>query len=218
MPARAAAGYNKAVTPANDITCVIFDFERTLCSESYFAELPSPARETVRNLLFAEGGTSLGEAWLTGKLSTNNIVHRLAEQIDMSAEDIRASLYLGCANMRFNRPVWKFAKEQARHGRKTALVTVSPDVFADVVVPSHDLTAVFDVIVSSAAQGRLRLESLWDSAFSALGPQYGYAHSLLIDDSAEAVSRFLALGGRGHRYVGDSEFVKWTRAMAEGSV
>jgi FMN phosphatase YigB (HAD superfamily) len=113
--------------------------------------------------------------------------------------------------MSFNQAVWNFARTQSAEGRKLALVTGNADIFREVIVPSHGLDREFDSIVSSSDFG-VELPSkqpLWDAAFDALGPEFGYANSLLVEDTLREVELFRDLGGAAYQYRNGQEFDDW---------
>ena len=81
----------------------------------------------------------------------------------------------------------------------------------EVIVPSHGLDREFDSIVSSSDFG-VELPSqqpLWDAAFDALGPEFGYANSLLVEDTLREVELFRDLGGAAYQYRNGQEFDDW---------
>lgn len=113
--------------------------------------------------------------------------------------------------MRFNPGVLKLARYSRERGLKLALVTINADVFTRVVVPSHRLDDLFDVIVNSADRRELDKRALWHRAFEAMGSQIGFHNSLLIDDSMKCVKWFRELGGDAYCYRGDRELEQWLR-------
>ena len=113
--------------------------------------------------------------------------------------------------MSFNQSVWNFARTQRADGRNLALVTGNADIFREVIVPSHGLDREFDSLVSSS-NFRVELPSkqpLWDAVFDALRPEFGYANSLLIEDTRREVELFRDLGGSAYQYRTDQEFDDW---------
>ena len=197
----------------NDINTVVFDFSGTLCSQRYFIPLGQPALDAIADLVFGAGSATWAEPWMRGDLNSRDIARYLAAHLPFSEQEILAALRGGCANMAFNPDVVDFAAEQRRLGRKTALVTANMDIFTDVVVPAHDLDAMFDIVLNTADFGVLDKGVLWRHAFDTFGPGYGYGSALLIEDSADAVADFRSRGGAAYQYVDDHAFADWLRDM-----
>ncbi|MDP6455453.1 MAG: hypothetical protein QF898_19400 [SAR202 cluster bacterium] len=196
-------------TPS-DFREVVIDFGFTLCSDYYFRELGTRYEKRITELVFSRD-SEIGRQWMGGLVSSEDVAEYLSNHLDISANDIHSALTRGCTQMSFNKAVWDFARSQRADGRKTALVTVNADIFRDVIVPSHGLDREFDTIVSSSDFG-VKLPSkqtLWDTAFEALGAEFGYANSLLIEDTRREVELFRNLGGAAHQYRNDSEFNDW---------
>lgn len=91
------------------------------------------------------------------------------------------------------------------------------DVFTEVVVPSHNLHNVFDVIINAADFHQPDKKILWDIAFCKLGDGITYYNSLLIDDREEHVKRFKELGGSVHHYSNDNKFRDWLNRIGWGN-
>lgn len=194
----------------SDIRAVIIDFGFTLSSDYYFRELGPRYTERITELVFSRD-SSISRRWMGGLVTSEDVAEYLSDHLDASAEDIYSALVRGCSRMSFNQAVWDFARDQKAEGRKLALVTVNADIFRDVIVPSHGLDEEFDTIVSSSD---FKSESpskrpLWDAAFDALGPEFRYANSLLIEDTRREVELFRKLGGMAYRYRNDSDFNDW---------
>jgi hypothetical protein len=85
------------------------------------------------------------------------------------------------------------------------------DVFTRVVVPSHRLDTIFDVILNSADYGELRKDRLWPIAFEMLGRGIGYHNSLLIEDGPQEPALFRANGGDAYQYEDDDRFRAWLK-------
>jgi hypothetical protein len=87
-----------------------------------------------------------------------------------------------------------------------ALVTVNPDLFTDHIVPVHDLTAVFDVIVVSSAEGTDDKSGLCDRALTRLGYAGPRSAALLIDNRRDLVNAWIDTGGAGYLFHSDEQF------------
>ena len=197
----------------SDIRAVVIDFGFTLSSDYYFRELGSRYTERITELLFSRD-SAISRRWMGGLVTSKDVAECLSDHLDASAEDIYSALARGCSRMSFNQAVRDFAMNQKAQGRKLALVTVNADIFKDVIVPSHGLDREFDTIVSSS-DFKTELPSkqpLWDAAFDALGPEFGYANSLLIEDTRREIELVRELGGSAYRYRNDPDFIGWLAA------
>ena len=144
-------------------------------------------------------------------ISSHEVSERLSDCLGFSVDEIHSALARGCSRTSFNQSVWNFARTQRADGRKLALVTGDVDIVREVIVPSHGLDREFDSIVSSSDFG-VELpakQPLWDAAFDALGPEFGYANSLLIEDTRREVELFRDRGGAAYQYRNDQEFDDW---------
>lgn len=200
---------DNVVTPS-DIRAVIIDFGFTLSSDFYFRELGSQYSERITALVFSND-SKIGRQWMGGLVTSKDVAGYLSDHLNISASEIYRALAQGCSRMSFNQAVLDFARNQKSEGRKLALVTVNADIFGEVIVPSHGLDGEFDTIVSSSDFGAElpSKQRLWDAAFDALGTEFGYANSLLIEDTRREVELFRALGGAAYRYRNDSDFSDW---------
>lgn len=146
-----------------------------------------------------------------GLISSHEVSKRLSDCLGLSADEIHSALARGCSRTSFNQSVWNFARTQRADGGKLALVTGDVDIVGEITVPSHGLDREFDSIVSSSDFG-VELPSkqpLWDATFDALGPEFGYANSLLIEDTRREVDLFRDLSGTAYQYRNDQEFDDW---------
>ena len=191
------------------IKCVVFDFAGTLCSCPYFRPLGPAFLDLVTEKIFGKSSDQWADPWMRGDLSSREVAAYLSGLSGLTEDAILNGLQKGCRSLRFNPAVYEFAKAQKRAGRKTVLATLNMDVFSQIVVPSHSLSSVFDVIVNTSDLGTLKKEVLWQEAFRRLGDEINFPNSLLIDDSPQMVSMFRDLGGVAYRYTNDSEFQNW---------
>ena len=145
-------------------------------------------------------------------ISSHEVSERLSDCLGLSADEIQSALARGCSRMSFNQSVWNFARTQRADGRNLALVTGNADIFREVIVPSHGLDREFDSIVCCSDFGvelPLNHPPHWDAVFDALGPEFGYANSLLIEDTRREVDLFRDLSGTAYQYRNDQEFDDW---------
>ena len=193
-----------------DIRAVIIDFGFTLSSDYYFRELGPQYTDRIAQFVFSRD-SEIGRRWMGGLISSHEVSERLSDCLGLSANQIQSALARGCSRMSFNQSVWNFARTQRADGRNLALVTGNADIFREVIVPSHGLDREFDSLVSSS-NFRVELPSkqpLWDAVFDALRPEFGYANSLLIEDTRREVELFRDLGSAAYQYRNGQEFDDW---------
>jgi FMN phosphatase YigB (HAD superfamily) len=190
------------------IRCIIFDFFNTLCSELYFSPLGQDFGAVVTEAIFTgENKTRWASPWCCGSLSSADIAEYLSGLTGIMPDHILAALNDGCAHLRLNPAIWRFAQSQRAQGRSTALVTVNTDVFTRVVVPAHGFDRVFDVVVNSADYDTEDKNALCEIAFVHLDG-CSFENSLLIDDETKNLNAFRARGGITHQYTGDEVFAE----------
>ena len=192
------------------IKCVIFDFGFTLSPDYYFNVCPVGCpqwHEVIQKVIFGEAAIMI--PWMKGELTSLDIARILARYIPLDIPTIAATMEKGCERLSFNQAIWDFAVAQKGASRKTALVTDNMDVFTKIVVPSHGLDTLFNVILNSADLHEIRKEFLWPVVFERLGNGIGYENSLLIEDGENEPALFRALGGTAHQYSSDAVFLEW---------
>lgn len=200
---------NNFVNPA-DIRCIVFDFGFTLSSDLYFKVAPPECpnwQALIQQHIF--GNADLVDKWMGGAMTLRDIAMEFAPVVGMAVPRIVNFMELGCKDLDFNEAVLDFAVEQRERGRKTALVTGNMDVFTKIVVPFHNLSDKFDVIVNSFDYRETDKLVLWPQAFELLGNEVGYGQSLLIEDSEKNVTKFRESAGYAYQYEGDARFLEW---------
>lgn len=198
-----------AIDP-KQIQCVVFDFGFTLSPDYYFNVAPPGCphwHAVIQKVIFAD--PAITNPWMRGDLTTLDIAGIISRHFSMDIPTIAATLEKGCERLRFNPAVWDFAVALKAAGRKTALVTDNMDVFSKVVVPSHGLDRLFNVIINSSDFHEIDKKYLWPIAFERLGGALGYANSLLIEDGEHEPALFKSLGGHAHQYTNDAAFLAW---------
>jgi FMN phosphatase YigB (HAD superfamily) len=196
------------------IKCVVIDFGFTLSPDYYFNVTPPgcPQWHTViQEVIFRDPAITI--PWMKGELTSLDIAGILSRHFQLDIRTIAETMEKGCEHLALNPAVRDFAVAQKAAGRKTALVTDNMDVFTKVVVPSHGLERLFDVILNSADFHEIRKEFLWPIAFERLGGGIGYANSLLIEDGENEPTKFRALGGYACQYSNDAAFLEWLDAV-----
>jgi FMN phosphatase YigB (HAD superfamily) len=198
----------------SNLACVVFDFGFTLSPDYYFNVVPSGCPQwhaVIQKVILGDPAITI--PWMKGELTSLDIAGILSRHFPLDIPTIATTMEKGCQRLGFNPAVWDFAVAQKAAGRKTALVTDNMDVFSKVVVPSHGLDQLFDVILNSADFHEIRKEFLWPIAFERLGGGIGYTNSLLIEDGENEPAMFRSLGGWAYQYFNDAAFLEWLERM-----
>jgi FMN phosphatase YigB (HAD superfamily) len=194
------------------VQCIVCDFAFTLCSDLYFKELGSEWVDLITKILFCKPCPLITKKWGSGECSSKEIAQFLSTRLPFSSCEILDALYRGCATLTLNPGVRDFVLQERDKGKKLALVTINMDVFTEIVVQSHRLDTIFDVIVNSADYSyKGQKEMLWNKAFELLGPDYHYSNSFLIEDGQDCPKRFRELGGQAYQYTDDCTFEEWLK-------
>ena len=204
-------------TDLRHIRCIVFDYGFTLSSGLYFNVSPPEVPEwpdLVQRVIF--GRDDITHPWMCGEIGLGDIATLLADETGMETEAVLGYLRHGCMDLGFNEAVYEFACWVRSTPLKSALVTGNMDVFSDVIVPSHRLDGLFDVIVNSADVGTCDKTLLWPIAFQSVGNGISYSHSLLIEDGEGNPTAFRKRGGIAHQYIGDAEFGEWLQDVHFG--
>lgn len=184
------------MTPA----VLLWDFGDTLADERWMRRPPAdcPTWEAVWEDVMAE----YADDWNVGRIGAREIFRVLAARSGMTVEGVRSHARGCCERVAFNKTAWRVASERRL---PQALVTVNPDLFADVVVPAHGLDGVFDEIVMSFAERTDDKSALCDIALERLGFAGPRSHALLIDNRIDLVDAWKHQGGAGYRYESDQK-------------
>jgi hypothetical protein len=204
-------------TDLGHIQCVVFDYGFTLSSGFYFNVSPPGApnwSDLVQEAIFSR--SEIIEPWMRGEISLNDIAYILAHETGLRSKELLYYLRRGCTDLGFNKSIHEFACWVRSTPLKSALVTINMDVFSDVIIRSHGLGKLFDVIVNSAEVGTCDKTILWPMAFESLGSHISYHNSLLIEDGEKHPTEFRNRGGMSHQYLGDREFFDWLDGLYFG--
>lgn len=180
---------------------LLWDFGDTLVDERWMRRPPPECAtwETVWDDVMAD----LADDWNVGRIGTDQVVGALAERSGMTVATVRSHARRCCESITFHPVAWRVASERRL---PQALVTVNPDLLADVVVPAYGLDDVFDTIVTSSEARTDDKASLCDIALERLGVDGPRSDALLIDNRRDLVGAWRTLGGAGYWFRGDETF------------
>lgn len=183
------------------ISALLWDFGDTLVDERWMRRPPSGCATWGDS--WAEVMTELADDWNVGAITCAHVFKEMAIRTGLSQRDVEVHARDCCRRIKFHASAWRCARERCR---PQALVTVNPDIFVDSVVPSYDLTAVFDVIVVSATEQMADKVKLCDAALDRLGHHGDRSEALLVDNRADLVRSWEAAGGAGYWFQSDNQF------------
>jgi hypothetical protein len=164
------------------ISVLLWDFGDTLVDEGWMLRAPMgcPTWESS----WADVMTDLPDDWNVGAVTSNVAFQALASRTGMSAEDAEGHARVCCQEIEFHPWTWLYVEERRR---PQALVRVNPDLFLDFVVPLHDLTAVFELIIVSATEHCADKVELCEVALARLDFAGDRTEALLVDNRPDLV-------------------------------
>lgn len=179
------------------IQAVLWDFGDTLADERWMlAPLPgAPDWPTVYQQIL--DGDDLADRWNLGQATTVEIAEELAAALGVSPDSIERHMQFCCRNITFYPAVMALA---AKLACPQAIVTINPDIFSTVVVPTYRFHERFASIVTSWQERTLSKADLCDIAMTRLTGATDREACLLIDNKLDNVLEWRARGGRAWHF------------------
>lgn len=181
---------------------LLWDFGDTLADERWMLQIPEGCPDWPA--AWREVMATHADRWNVGAVATTDVIRALAGCTGMAPDRLAAHARRCCEQITFHSGAWSLARERRL---PQAIVTVNPDLFVDVVVPLHDLSSVFDVIVASCTEGTDDKTALCAVALERLGYDGPRSEALLIDNRRDLVQAWKDSGGAGYLFEGDDRFV-----------
>jgi len=144
----------------------------------------------------------LGNQWSRGDINSEQVARQLATTLSATAELALQHMQQCSRNIDFSPVLHQFALTQET---PQAIVTVNPDIFTEIIVPHYKLTESFDPIITSWQEKELNKADLCDITLKRLSIERSSA--LLIDNMKGNIDEWMARGGKGYWYRGDSSFI-----------
>jgi FMN phosphatase YigB (HAD superfamily) len=190
-----------------DVDVILFDFGGTLAEEVDSLFLTSddvpPSWLDLWNARLAEPG--FVDSWERGAVSATQLIDALAHRFGTETEVVRNYIQNRCRNIRFYAGIMRAVAARKRRGSAQAIVTVNPDLFAE-IAEHYALDELFDTIVLSAREGTTDKVELCRIALDRLETQ-DVSSALLIDNNLEHVRAFERVGGTGYQFIDDAAFL-----------
>lgn len=177
---------------------VFIDFHGTLCHDLFWRSLPQDAQSRLGDFLFRDN-LPLVTGWMRGELASEAVNQQVATAIDVPYDAVWEAFVSDCETMAV--PAATLGQiEQLRAGAIVLLVTDNMDCFRRFTVPALGLDRHFDGIVNSSDTGVLKADGN-GAIFGDLAAEWGVPieRCTLLDDSADACSNIVDLGGRAMR-------------------
>jgi FMN phosphatase YigB (HAD superfamily) len=183
------------------VTTVLFDFGGTLADEHWMraSEPPFPGFGAA----YHREREAATNDWDCGRVSTDELARRIAQHLGVDAAEVRAHIGVLCRQLVFFDSVMTYARRRRRQARRQALVTVNPDLFAD-IVEHYGLDDLFDAIVVSSTEQTDDKLVLCERALRRLNAPI--TDALLIDNLAANVAAFRNAGGDAYHFIDDATF------------
>jgi FMN phosphatase YigB (HAD superfamily) len=183
------------------VTVVLFDFGGTLADEHWMraSDPPFPGFSAA----YHREREAATKDWDCGRVSTDELARRIAQHLAVDAAAVRSHIGVLCRQLVFFDSVMAYARRRRDEARPQALVTVNPDLFAD-IVEHYRLDVLFDAIVVSSTEQTDDKLLLCKRALHRLDRPI--TDALLIDNLAANVAAFRDAGGHAYHFIDDATF------------
>jgi len=181
------------------IKCLLWDFGDTLCDERFIWGSGPEWMEVYET--FDDDG--LGAQWCLGEITTRDFSEALGARMNRAPESIAARMAECCRSIQYFPHTYDFFKSCHL---PQAIVTVNPDLFSDVIVPTWNLNQYCGAIVTSWEERTDDKNILNRVAIERLGLDCRNSEALLIDNKHSNIVEWVRVGGAGYRHTGDRVF------------
>lgn len=185
------------------LKCVLWDFGDTLADERWMLEPLDGVPEWPEVWARVAGG-ELADAWNLGQIDASTVIAAVAARLRAPVEQVADHVARCCSDLRFFEAPLRIARNSKL---PQALVTINPDAFSSLVVPSYDLAQLFEPIVTSWEERTLDKGELSARALELLGGEIHPSEALLIDNKSPNVEAWERRGGRGYVFRSEETFV-----------
>lgn len=185
------------------LKCVLWDFGDTLADERWMLE-PLDGVPEWQKVWARVAGVELADAWNLGQINASTVISAVAARLRAPVEQVADHVARCSADLRFFEAPLRIARNSKL---PQALVTINPDAFSSLVVPSYDLAQLFKPIVTSWEERTLDKGELAARALELLCRDIHPSEALLIDNKSSNVEAWERRGGRGYVFRNEKTFV-----------
>jgi len=182
-----------------NLQALLWDFGDTLADERWMlAPLAGAPGWPATYGQVLQGG-ELADRWNVGAVTAADVAAVFGEALSVPAERILGHMRACCREVSLYADVMALAAGLAA---PQAIVTINPDIFSEVVVPTYGLRDRFQAIVTSWEERTLSKADLCDVAMARLPGAVDREACLLIDNRMENVAEWRARGGAAWHFRG----------------
>ncbi|NKC01484.1 MAG: hypothetical protein GKR90_23705 [Pseudomonadales bacterium] len=181
------------------ISCLLWDFGDTLCDERFIWS-SGPEWMAVYETFDNDGP---GAQWSLGEIDQHKFSQQISMPLGLPPDAVLAHMIECCHRIKFFEKTFAFF--QSMH-LPQAIVTVNPDLFSEVIVPTYDLDKYCEEIVTSWQEHSLDKRVLGRCAMERMGLGADIGNALLIDNKLTNVEDWISAGGAGYHFEGDLKF------------
>ncbi len=183
---------------------VLFDFDGVLCKGRLYKKTLLPNYPEIYDWIQMNifgNNKEIFHDWMRNRITSAEINELIAKNTGIECNFLNELYEESGHQIELEKEVRDLAESLKLSGKKIGIVTNNMDIFSKIIVPSHQLNTLFDVIVNSADYGLLKKDEngrLFDIALTVLGEKI--ENSLMIDDSESTIELYRQKGGQGFVY------------------
>ncbi len=187
------------------IKAILWDFGDTLADERWMLA-PMAGSPRWPELYQGElmNGTELIARWNIGAISSEDVAAIFGKTLNVPALQVVEHMEECSRRISFFPGVMEIVEGRLL---PQAIVTINPDIFSRIVVPTFGLVGKFDAILTSWEQKTASKADLCDTAIARLDSNLSRAECLLIDNRPDCIEEWTARGGTGYRFVDERSLV-----------
>lgn len=189
---------------AGPVKTLFVDFHGTICHDPFWRSLDSDGFGRVQQTVF-EADPFLVNDWMRGKYSSEQINELVAERTGLPYDRLWQTFVRDCKSMHIA-PDLLTQITALRKAYSVILISDNMDCFDRFTVPALHLDTVFDGIVNSFSEGRLKTDGGGANFMRHLTGEISDA--VLIDDSNTTCWAFDRLGGNARHVTHETPAIK----------
>jgi hypothetical protein len=195
------------------IRALLWDFGDTLVDERWM-QAPmdgAPSWPDLYREFSAKG--DLADRWNIGAATLDDVASAFAVRLGVDAARVRGHMQDCCRKVSFF-PLIRELSDRCELPQ--AIVTINPDIFSTIIVPTYGLRDRYDPIVTSSQSHTLDKGDLCDIALERWNGRYARAECLLIDNKMECVTGWQDRGGSAYHFRNEKDLYDEFAALVRG--